>query len=219
MVNNPPNNAAASTNQTEKTRTIQAQSNEHTSNETSSPTPSVLQPKPNHSSSSLTFPKRNCENQNRSCQPQWFSERHWLDYNEVNDNVTRFICKKHASKLTMEKNKDEAFLSIGFYSWNKATTAFKVYEKSKCHLAAISFEVTTPRCINVIIEMSNESMKASMKKNRKCLIKILETPQFLGRQGLALRGDENDKNSNFIQFFKFGSKDFVKLNQWLEKKN
>ena len=66
--------------------------------------------------------------------------------------------------------------------------------------------------------MSNESMKAGMNENRKCLIKILETLQFLGRQGLALRGDKNDENSNFIQLLKLRSKDFVKLNQWLEKK-
>ena len=57
-----------------------------------------------------------------------------------------------------------------------------------------------------------------MKENRKSLIKILETLQFLGRQGLALRGDENGENLNFTQLLKFRSKDFVKLNQWLEKK-
>ena len=105
----------------------------------------------------------------------------------------------------MEKNKEEAFLSVGFHSWNKATTAFRVHQKSKCHLAALSFEITIPRCGNVI-EMSNESMQ------------ILETLQFLGRQGLALRGDENDENSNSIQLLKLRSKDFVKLNQCWRKK-
>ena len=42
--------------------------------------------------------------------------------------------------------------------------------------------------------------------------------QFIGRQGLALRGDESDKNSNFMQLLKLRSKDFLKLKQWLEKK-
>ena len=82
----------------------------------------------------------------------------------------------------MEKNKEEAFLSVGFHSWNKATTAFRVHQKSKCHLVGLSFDVTIPRCGNVI-EMSNESMKAGMKENRKCLIKILEALQFLGQRG------------------------------------
>ena len=117
----------------------------------------------------------------------------------------------------MEKNKEKAFLSVGFHSWNKATTAFRVHQKSKCHLAALSFEITIPRCGNVI-EMSNESMQAGMRENRKYLIKILETLQFLGRQGLALRGDENDENSNSIQLLKLRSKNFVKLNQCWRKK-
>ena len=112
----------------------------------------------------------------------------------------------------MEKNKEEAFLSVGFHSWSKATTAFRVYQKLKCHLAALNFEATILRCLcGNVIEMSNESIKAGMKENRKCLIKILETLQFLGRQGLALRRDKNDENSNFIQFLKVADKDFVKL--------
>ena len=106
----------------------------------------------------------------------------------------------------MEKNKEEAFLSVGFHSWSKATTAFRVHQKLKCHLAALNFEVTILRCL-----CGNVIEKAGMKENRKCLIKILETLQFLGRQGLALRRDKNDENSNFIQFLKVADKDFVKL--------
>ena len=128
---------------------------------------------------------------------------------QVNDSVR--------NKEKIEKNKEEAFLSVGFHSWNKATTAFRVHQKSKCHLAALRFEVTIPSCGNVI-EMSNESMKAGMKENRKCLIKILETLQFLGRKGLALRGDENDENSNFVQLLKLRSKAFVKLNSVVGEK-
>ena len=67
VVNNSPNFAAANANQTEKTTPIQSQSNEHTLNETSAPTPSVLQLKPNHPSSSFTFPKRNYGIKNCSC--------------------------------------------------------------------------------------------------------------------------------------------------------
>ena len=127
------------------------------------------------------------------------------------------FAKKHASKLTMEKNKEEAFLSVGLHSWNKATTIIRVHQKSKYPLAALSFEIKIPLCGNVV-EMSNESMKAGMKDNRKCLMKIFETLQFLGRQRLALRGEENYENSNFIQLLKLRRKDLVKLNQWLEKK-
>ena len=130
--------------------------------------------------------------------------------------VTCVICKKHLKNLEMEKNKEEAFLSTGFPNWKKAVVS-KNNQKSKCHIAASSFEVTVPQCGN-IQEMTSEKIKSNMQEKRKCLIKIIEKIQFLGRQGLALRGDESDKNSNFMQLFKLRSKDFLKLKEWLEKK-
>ena len=117
----------------------------------------------------------------------------------------------------MEKNKEEAFLSTGFRNWKKALDSFKEHQKSKCHIAALTFEITIPQCDN-IQEMTSEKIKSNMQENRKCLIKIIETIQFLGRQGLALRGDEGDENSNFMQLLKLRSKDFLKLKEWLEKK-
>ena len=59
-------------------------------------------------------------------------------------------------------------------------------------------------------------IKSNMQENRKCFIKIIEI-QFLGRQGLALRGEESDKYSNFMRLLKLKSKDFLKLKEWLEK--
>ena len=117
----------------------------------------------------------------------------------------------------MEKNKEEAFLSTGFRNWKKALDSFKEHQKSKCHIAALTFEITIPQCGN-IQEMTSEKIKSNMQENRKCLIKITETIQFLGRQGLGLRGDESDENSNFMQLLKLRSKDFLKLKEWLEKK-
>ena len=117
----------------------------------------------------------------------------------------------------MEKNKEEGFLSTGFLNWKKALDSFKEHQKSKCHIAAITFEITIPQCGN-IQEMTSEKIKSNMQENRKCLIKTIETIQVLGRQGLPLRGDESDKNFNFLQLLKLRSKDFLKLKEWFEKK-
>ena len=40
--------------------------------------------------------------------------------------------------------------------------------------------------------MQNESTASQMKLNRRCLVKIVDTLQFLARQGLALRGDNSE---------------------------
>ena len=173
--------------------------------------------KPCQPSSSFSFPKTAFGKQNRSCQSRWFTEFSWLNYDEVNNSVTCFICKKHLKNLEMEKNKEEAFLSTGFRNWKKALDSFKEHQKLKCHIAALTFEITIPQC-GTIQEMTSKKIKSNMQENRKCLIKIIETIQVLGRQGLALRGDESDKNSHFLQLLKLRSKDFLKLKEWLEKK-
>ena len=171
---------------------------------------SLVAEKPCQPSSSFSFPKTDFGKQNRSCQSQWFIKFSWLDYDEVNNSVACFICKKHLKNLEMEKNKEEAFLSTGFHNWKKALDSFKEHQKLKCHIAALTFEITIPPCGN-IQEMTSEKIKSNMQKNRKCLIKIIKTIQFLGQQGLALRGDESDENSNFMQLLKLRSKDFLKL--------
>ena len=178
---------------------------------------SLVAEKPCQPSSSFSFPKTAFEKQNHSCEPRWFTEFSWLDYDEINNSVTSFVCKKHLKNLEMEKNKEEAFLSTGFRNCKKALDSFKGHQKSKCYIAALTFEITIPQCGN-IQEMTSEKIKSNMQENRKCLIKIIETMQFLGRQGLALRGEESDKNSNLIQLLKLRSKDFLKLKEWLEKK-
>ena len=178
---------------------------------------SLVAKKPCQPSSSFTFLKTAFGKQNRSCQSRWFTEFNWLDYDEVSDSVTCFICKKHLKNLEMENKKEETFLSTGFRNWKKALDSFNEHQKSKCHIAALTFEVTVPQSSN-IQEMTSEKIKSNMQENRECLIKIIETIQFLGQKVLALRGDESDKNSNFIQLLKLRSKDFQKLKEWLEKK-
>ena len=82
---------------------------------------SLVAEKPCLPSSSFSFPKTAFGKQNRSFQSRWFTEFSWLDYDEVNNSVKCFICKKHLKNLEMEKNKEEAFLSTGFRNWKKST--------------------------------------------------------------------------------------------------
>ena len=60
-----------------------------------------------------------------------------------------FYLQKTFENLEMEKNKEEAFLSTGFRNWKKALDSFKQHQKSKCHIAALTFEITIPQCGNI----------------------------------------------------------------------
>ena len=137
-------------NPVEATTSVEVPSKSSRSTETEIVNEKLSQP-----DNTFVFPKTAVAKQNRSCQAQWFVEYKWLDYSEVNDNVTCFICKKQLQKLDQEKNKEDAFLRTGFRNWKKALTSFRDHQQSKCHLAALIFEVTVPEGGN-ILEMTSE---------------------------------------------------------------
>ena len=131
-------NVAKETNPVETTTSVEVPSKLSRSTETE-----IVNEKPNQPDSTFVFPKTAFAKQNRSCQAQWFVEYKWLDY-----NVT-FICKKPLQKLDQEKNKEDAFLRTGFRNWKKVLTSFRDHQQSKCHLAALTFEITVPQCVNL----------------------------------------------------------------------
>ena len=64
--------------------------------------------------------------------------------------------------------------------------------------------------------MLSKEHEVEKKHNRRMLIQILKAIKFLGRQGLALRGDSDEQNCNFIQALK--AFDSGKITKWLESK-
>jgi len=54
--------------------------------------------------------------------------------------------------------------------------------------------------------MLSSNLEEQKALNKKMLMAILQNIQFLGRQGLALRG-HNEKESNFLQLMKLRSLD------------
>ena len=58
------------------------------------------------------------------------------------------------------------------------------------------YEVIVPQCRNAY-EMIDKNEKKRRELNRRIFLTILETLQYLARQGLSVRGDDDDE-SNFI---------------------
>ena len=69
-----------------------------------------------------------------------------------------------------------------------------------------------------IIEMCSNAADTTMKQNRTCFIKIIESIRFLARQGLAMQGDTKAE-SNFNQLLKLRANDVRSLSAWLQRKN
>ena len=112
-----------------------------------------------------------------------------------------YFCIKHQEKLSAEHNKDPAYASTGFRNWKKVPKCFKEHEQSKCHSAALAYEVVVPKWAD-IAEMYNNELIKQRKVERQYLKFIMESLQYLRRQGIPLRGKE-EGNDNFTQLLNF----------------
>ena len=56
------------------------------------------------------------------------------------------------------------------------------------------------------------------RERRQCFLKILSNVKFLARQGLPLRGDGDETDSNFVQLLKLRAEDDSRVHDWLKKK-
>lgn len=125
---------------------------------------------------------------------------------------------KRDGKLTSTKA-DKAFLESGFSNWKDATAGFKSHEKTECHQAAVERVVTLPKVTKDVGEMLSVSHANDKEVNRQCLLNVLSSIRFIARQGLALRGDGDDSESNYIQLLKLRGEDDSKILDWIKRKN
>lgn len=124
-----------------------------------------------------------------------------------------FYCHKAFEKKTSQLAKDTeaTFISTGFKNWKKGRERFALHARSECHKIAITTQIYETRSVDV--QLSN--VRASQQEEaRTCLLKIISAVQFLGRQGVALRGHD-DSEGNFAQLLKYKSEDDPGLNKWL----
>ena len=67
-----------------------------------------------------------------------------------------------------------------------------------------------------LVDMFPNTLSQEKFDNRQMLLKILENVRFLGRQGLPLRGNENE--GNFHQLLLHTAKSDSRVTEWLKKK-
>ena len=115
-------------------------------------------------------------------------------------------------------NLELAFISKGFNNWKDASVKFKEHESSNCHKDSMIVTVDLPSSVKDIAETLQRELTKQKSENRQMLLKILSNIRFLARQSIAIRGDGDEENSNFIQLFKLRGEDDPKFAKWLEKK-
>ena len=118
-------------------------------------------------------------------------------------------------------SQDVAFISKGYINWKDATgnkRGFKQHEQSECHKEAHERYVSLRMNTKDVGESLTQQHKEEKKQNRASLLKILSSLKYLARQGLAMRGDGSDEDSNFKQLLYLRAEDDPNLAQWLKRK-
>ena len=173
-----------------------------------------------HQPRKYCFPERcfGSKGEKRSFKAAWFDSWAWLDYQEVSDSVVCFYCSRASSRRMLSQGlygkREEAFLSSGFINWKDACASFRKHEASKYHHDAVHAITKPQRNVGDMLSQAHSEQK---KQNSQMLLTIMQNVQFLCRQGLALRG-HNDDESNFMQLLKLRGNDQNDIFAWLSKK-
>ena len=122
----------------------------------------------------------------------------------------------YAKKGAKSACSDVAFLSRGFCIWKDAKASFKRHEESRCHKD--SLQVLTIRRLDCG-EMLSKAVSEEKVTNRQILYKIVSITWYLARQGLPLRGEGTEINSNFMQLFLMQGESDPRILEWLKRKS
>ena len=79
--------------------------------------------------------------------------------------------------------------------------------------------ITLPATTSDIDDLLSASYASQKQANREYLLKIIQNVKFLARQGLAFRGDGDEKDSNFIHILQLRAIDDPTISAGLEKKS
>ena len=131
---------------------------------------------------------------NRSFQPGWFG---WIHYDAVSDCAFCFTCCKAArqGKVRLTGLAEQTFLIKGFTNWKDATRVLSKHETSDFHKQAVA-AMTNKADVGVML---SSQLAKEKQANREYLLNVMSIIRFLARQALPLRGDGDEKDSNFYQ--------------------
>lgn len=217
-------NEEATTTPTATTPTTTAPTNpENNFKETTSDPSKPNQPR------SLSFPKTTFgkDPKQRSFNPTWFDKFPWLHYDQNKDAAFCFTCLSALRKSMISATKAETvFTETGYRNWKKALESGRGFSKHECsdsHKEATERLITAPGTSKDIGEIMVDNLAATKERNRRMLLKLLQSVRYLGRQSLPFRGNWDEEthselNSNFHQLLLLRCEDDKELSAWLAKK-
>jgi len=162
-----------------------------------------------------TLPSRFSNGCNRKFNIDWLRKYPWLRYSPTLDSV---FCGPCSVLLSSERREDKGLLvNRPFSQWVKLSDTLNSHSKaayhSDCLQAADILKATIENPNARIDVMQSTALKSKIEENKHILRQIVRAALFLGKQGLAFRGDVENVASaknpgNFLALLKvFASND------------
>jgi len=142
---------------------------------------------------------------------QWYKSYKWLEYSPEKNAVFCFFCRA----FDLSGRAEESFTINGFNKWSKASTCLPKHERSVPHKEAMvklaGFKHSSVE--GSIATKIDKHHNTIVLKNISYLKDILETLLFCARQGIGIRGhNEQDhillnNRENFLELLHLRAKD------------
>ena len=154
----------------------------------------------------------------RKIQPSWYEKYPWISVCTSRFKIFCTICRhaKQQNFLTFSKCQSSTFIEEGFGNWRKALQRFQEHEKSMTHREA-TMKIAASSSTQIATRLNNEC--AELQKFRRImLMKVLSCIRYLARQGLPLRGHNNDIEGNLHQLLLLQVEDNYRMKEWVIKR-
>ena len=169
----------------------------------------------------FSFPKRSFGKKNvvyRSFQAAWFDQWRWLHYDCARDVAFCFTCIKAIKTGKMKRSGNVKDSSSGFHSWKEAIRRLNTHEQTSTLKNAVELLIAIPETTRDVREMLSSSLAVKNKVNWQVLTKIAQNILFLAKQGILLRGDGSEVDSNFMQLLNLYSIDDPQITSFIQQK-
>jgi len=151
-------------------------------------------------------------------QSSWYTAFPWIHSEAGVDGILCFYCMRSMKSQiehtthAIAKNAELTFVQSGFRNWKKAPERLKMHQSSHAHAVAV-MHLTTKSTVTAQLSLQLQQQKAKARDN---LLLIFQCVRYLARQGLALRGHEQD-SGNLDQLLKLSSSSNSDLKLWLDR--
>jgi len=129
----------------------------------------------------------------RTIQSSWYKLHPWISVCTTNYKVfcaTCFNGRDQGLRTISMNQKWTSFVSGGFSNWKNALAKFREHEGSNSHKES-AMKLAAKKCVGIDAQLSSQ-LRNQQAHHRTMLMRLLESIQFLVRQGLPLRGHKED---------------------------